>query len=113
MLNSSLPEIRDLTERVSSEASPEYVEALREKMHDTSDLVNALVDLATKGRPDPSRDQAMRQCRQAETEVRRPLSHRNQRPTQYSVRHYALKCHCFARVYARRRSRRRSITMIS
>ncbi|OSD06800.1 hypothetical protein PYCCODRAFT_765112 [Trametes coccinea BRFM310] len=61
--------IRDLTLHVSSEAEPEYVDALRDKMQATTDIVKAFVNLSTQGRAGPSDEEMARRCQEAEAET--------------------------------------------
>ncbi|CDO75357.1 hypothetical protein BN946_scf184966.g25 [Trametes cinnabarina] len=61
--------IRDLTLHVSSEAEPEYIDALRDKMQATTDIVKALVNLRTQGRAGPSDDDVAKRCQEAEAET--------------------------------------------
>ncbi|KAI9060257.1 BRE1-domain-containing protein [Trametes sanguinea] len=63
--------IRELTLHVSSEAEPEYVDALRDKMQATTDIVKAFVNLSTQGRAGPSDEEMARRCQEAEAEVRK------------------------------------------
>ncbi|KAI0645645.1 BRE1-domain-containing protein [Trametes meyenii] len=60
--------LRDLTAHVSSEAEPEYVDALREKMQATSDIVRAFVNLSAQTHSGPSDEQMVRRCQEAEAE---------------------------------------------
>ena len=62
--------IYDLALHLSSEADPEYVEAVRDKMQTTSDVVKAFVNLSTQSNTGPSSDVMRRRCQEAETEVR-------------------------------------------
>ncbi|KAI8993085.1 BRE1-domain-containing protein [Trametes punicea] len=59
--------IRDLTVHVSSEADPEYVEALRGRMQATTDIVKAFVSLSTQGRTGSDVEMTKR-CQDAEAE---------------------------------------------
>ena len=61
--------IYDLTKHVSSEADPEYVEAIRDKMQTTSDVVKAFVNLTAQSHAGPSNEELRRRCLEAETEV--------------------------------------------
>ncbi|KAI0675260.1 BRE1-domain-containing protein [Trametes maxima] len=60
--------LRDLTAHVSSEAEPEYVDALRDKMQATSDIVKAFVNLSAQTRSGPSDEDMVRRCQEAEAE---------------------------------------------
>ncbi|KAI0358367.1 BRE1-domain-containing protein [Trametes cingulata] len=60
--------IRDLTAHVSSEAEPEYVDALRDKMQTTSDIVKAFVSLSSQRQAGPSDEETLRRCLSSEAE---------------------------------------------
>ncbi|KAI0328649.1 BRE1-domain-containing protein [Cubamyces sp. BRFM 1775] len=60
--------IRDLTVHVSSEAEPEYVNALKDKMQATADIVKAFVNLRAQSRAGPSEEQIVKRCQEAEAE---------------------------------------------
>ncbi|KAI0703349.1 BRE1-domain-containing protein [Cerioporus squamosus] len=60
--------IYDLAAHLSSEADPEYVEALRDKMQTTSDIVKAFVSISTQSHSGPSSEEMMKRCQEAETE---------------------------------------------
>ncbi|KAJ8462214.1 hypothetical protein ONZ51_g11039 [Trametes cubensis] len=64
----TLPCIRDLTVHVSSEAEPEYVNALKDKMQATADIVKAFVNLRAQSQAGPSDDQIVKRCQEAEAE---------------------------------------------
>ncbi|OBZ67158.1 E3 ubiquitin-protein ligase BRE1 [Grifola frondosa] len=61
-------ELFDLTAHVSSDSEPDYVNALRDKMQATSDLVTAFVRLSSQGSSASSNDEMYKQCQQAQTE---------------------------------------------
>lgn len=61
--------IRDLTVHVSSEAEPEYVDALRDKMQATADIVKAFVHIRTQGQAGPSEEETLRRVQETEAEV--------------------------------------------
>ncbi|KAH9892516.1 BRE1-domain-containing protein [Cubamyces lactineus] len=60
--------IRDLTVHVSSEAEPEYVNALKDKMQATADIVKAFVNLRAQSQTGPSEEQIAKRCQEAEAE---------------------------------------------
>lgn len=62
--------IYDLTLHLSSEADAEYVEAVRDKMQTTSDVVQAFVNLSTQSSAGLSNDVMRKQRQESETEVR-------------------------------------------
>ncbi|KAI0775654.1 BRE1-domain-containing protein [Trametes elegans] len=59
--------VHDLAERVSSEAEPEYVNALRDKMRATSDIVKAFASLGAEGRA-VTDEETLKRCQQSEAE---------------------------------------------
>ncbi|KAI0930463.1 hypothetical protein AcW1_009141 [Taiwanofungus camphoratus] len=58
----------DLTAHVSVESDPEYIEALRDKMHATSELVSAFVRLGGQNQASPTGDVIFQKCQEAQTE---------------------------------------------
>lgn len=62
-------DIRDLTVHVSSEAEPEYVDALRDKMQATADIVKAFVHIRAQGQGGPSEEETLRRVQETEAEV--------------------------------------------
>ncbi|KAH9929494.1 BRE1-domain-containing protein [Epithele typhae] len=46
---------------------PEYIEAVRDKMHTTTDIVKAFVDLASQRQSGPSNEDLLRRCQAADT----------------------------------------------
>lgn len=63
-------DIYDLSARVSRDASPEYVNALQTKMQSTSDLLKMFVTLSSQKESSPTQEDVLKQCHEAETEVR-------------------------------------------
>ncbi|KAL1939862.1 hypothetical protein VTO73DRAFT_9562 [Trametes versicolor] len=61
-------DIRDLTVHVSSEAEPEYVDALRDKMQATADIVKAFVHIRAQGQGGPSEEETLRRVQETEAE---------------------------------------------
>ncbi|KAI0819960.1 BRE1-domain-containing protein [Trametes gibbosa] len=60
--------VRDLTLHVSSEAEPEFVDALRDKMQSTSDAVKALVNLRMQDQGGPSEAAMLQRVQEREAE---------------------------------------------
>ncbi|EMD37345.1 hypothetical protein CERSUDRAFT_105371 [Gelatoporia subvermispora B] len=61
-------DIFDLTAHVSEDADPAYLDALRDKMHATSELVTAFARLSGQSQSASSQDEVFRKCQAAETE---------------------------------------------
>ncbi len=61
--------IRDLTVHVSSEAEPEYVDALRDKMQATADIVKAFVHIRAQGQAGPLEEETLKRVQETEAEV--------------------------------------------
>ncbi|OJT06362.1 E3 ubiquitin-protein ligase BRE1 [Trametes pubescens] len=60
--------IRDLTVHVSSEAEPEYVDALRDKMQATADIVKAFVHIRAQGQAGPLEEETLKRVQETEAE---------------------------------------------
>ncbi|RPD59927.1 BRE1-domain-containing protein [Lentinus tigrinus ALCF2SS1-6] len=60
--------IYNLTARLSSEADPEYIKVLRDKMQTTSDIVKAFVSISSQNHSGPSSEEMLTRCQEAETE---------------------------------------------
>ncbi|TFK86628.1 BRE1-domain-containing protein [Polyporus arcularius HHB13444] len=60
--------VHDLAAHLSSEADPEYVEALRDKMQTTSDIIKAFVSISAQSHSGPSSEEMLKRCQEAETE---------------------------------------------
>ncbi|OCH92316.1 BRE1-domain-containing protein [Obba rivulosa] len=67
-LNVQTEDIFDLTARVSEHADSAYLDALRDKMHATSELVTAFARLSGQSQSVPSQDEVYRRCQAAETD---------------------------------------------
>ena len=89
--------IYDLTVHLSSEADPEYVEALQDKMQTTSDIVKAFVSISSQSHSGPSNEEMLKRCQEAETEVRIPLLRRHLILTSYSAPLFGQSCLLYAR----------------
>ena len=67
------PDVYDLTARVSESSDSQYVEELRAKMQETEQLVVAFVQLSRQGGSKITREDTLKQCHEAQTEVSHSL----------------------------------------
>ncbi|PCH43601.1 BRE1-domain-containing protein [Wolfiporia cocos MD-104 SS10] len=61
-------DIYDLTSHVSADRDTEYLDALRDKMHATSELVGAFARIGGQGKSSIAKDEMYRHCQRAQTE---------------------------------------------
>lgn len=67
-----MADLYNLTKYVSGDPDPSYMNALRQRMHETAEFVEAFARLGGQGQVVPVEDEMYRICQKAQTEVCSP-----------------------------------------